>query len=377
MSSEERERERSRNIPYACSLNALSAFFFETGTRQGWLGDGETGSRETVVLAVSGGGDSMALLWLFRTFYEGKVVVAHLEHGIRGKDSLSDACFVEEMAVRWKLEAEIRRLDVPAMLQRGESLETGARRLRYEFLESAARKYDACGVALGHNREDVAETVLFNLLRGSGVRGVAGMSERRGIFVRPLIHCSRGFLRALLTYRGVQWREDLSNSNNSYTRNFIRNELLPLAEKVNGKAIDHLAAFAEEMRYYCEEEEVSGAALLEAVKIDDGNPREGKNGEKNLWNIDREKLRTLSPRERVLLTREIGRRLEIPTLSRDRSHRLACLMEGRGPFEFQWGEGVSVWGNRDKICWLSAVQEKTNRRVIVDGESGKNRKSGT
>jgi tRNA(Ile)-lysidine synthase len=361
MPPEERERERSRNIPYECSLSALSAFFLETGKRQGWLSS--AGSEKTVVLAVSGGGDSMALLWLFRTFYEGKVVVAHLEHGIRGEDSLSDADFVEKMAVRWKLETEIRHLQAPMLLEKGESLEAGARRLRHAFLESAAKKHGACGVALGHNKEDVAETVLFNLLRGSGVRGVAGMPERRGVFFRPLLSCSREFLRAILTYRGIGWREDPSNSDNGYTRNFIRNELLPLAaRKVNGKALDHLVAFAEEMRYYREEEEVRGAALFEAVKIGDGEPERVKGGENGVWSVDRKKLRALSSWERAVLVREIGRRLEIPTLSRERSRKLTCLIEGQGRFEFQWGKGVSVWGSRDRISWTLTAQVKNRTR---------------
>ncbi|MDR1977328.1 MAG: tRNA lysidine(34) synthetase TilS [Synergistaceae bacterium] len=354
MSPEDRERERSRDIPYEYSLSVLSAFFFETGKRQGWLlGDGTNG-RKTIVLAVSGGGDSMALLWLFRTFYEGKVVVAHLEHGIRGEDSLSDARFVEETVVRWGLEAEIRHLDVPILLERGESLEAGARRLRYAFLESVARGRGALGVALGHNREDVAETVLFNLLRGAGVRGVTGMSERRGIFFRPLLNCSREFLRALLNYRGVEWREDRSNSSNDHTRNFIRNELLPLAaRKVNAKALDHLVAFAEEMRYYREEEEVRGAALLEAVGVDMSKACGMAGG----CSADREKLGALSLWERAILLREVGRRLDLPTLSRGRSRRLALLMEGRRRFEFQWGEGVSVWGSRSRISWTK-VEER-------------------
>ncbi|MDR1376882.1 MAG: tRNA lysidine(34) synthetase TilS [Synergistaceae bacterium] len=356
LSPEDREREGSRDIPYVYSLSALSDFFFKTGKRQGWQRDDETSGKKTVVLAVSGGGDSMALLWLFRTFYDGKVVAAHLEHGIRGQDSLSDARFVEEMAARWGLDAEIQHLDVPMSLRKGESLEAGARRLRYAFLESVAEARGAFGVALGHNRDDVAETVLFNLLRGSGVRGVTGMPERRGIFFRPLLSCSRAFLRALLSHRRVPWREDLSNSDNDCTRNFIRNELLPLlTEKINAKASDHLVAFAEEMRYYREEEEVRGAALLEAARIneriDDSEPHVTEEGLNGMRSVDREKLRALSPWERAVLVREAGRRLEIPTLSRERSKKLACLIEGRGQFEFQWGEGVSVLGSKDRISW--------------------------
>jgi tRNA(Ile)-lysidine synthase len=347
---EERERERSRDIPYVCSLNALSRFFFETGTRQGWIKDDgrERKEERAVVLAVSGGGDSMALLWLFRTFYEGKIIVAHLEHGIRGEESQEDARFVQEAAQRWGLESEVRHIRVPRLLERGESLETGARRLRHAFLESVAKERGAWGVALGHNKEDWAETVLFNLLRGAGVRGVAGIPERRGIFFRPLLNCSRDFLRAILYCRGIPWREDRSNASDAHTRNFLRNKLIPLIEKeLNAKAVDHLVAFAEEMGYYRREEEIGGAALLEAVSAPESDEKDGFS-----VSVDREKTRALSSRERVLLVRAMGRRLGIATLSRERGEKLAFLMEGKWRFEFQWGGGISVLGSRDRISWV-------------------------
>ncbi|MDR2136817.1 MAG: tRNA lysidine(34) synthetase TilS [Synergistaceae bacterium] len=334
-------------------MSALSRIFFEAGIRQGWLKKDESGEsvrrREgPVVLAVSGGGDSMALLWLFRTFYEGEIIVAHLEHGIRGEESEEDMRFVQETARRWGLESEVRRVDVPGLLEKGESLETGARRMRYAFLESVAKERGAWGVALGHNKEDAAETVLFNLLRGAGVRGVAGMPERRGIFFRPLLRCSRDFLRAILRYRGIPWREDRTNADDAYTRNFLRNQLIPLVErKLNAKVIDHLVAFAEEMGYYRQEEESRGAALLETLKTDSGSWDNGKNG-----SIDREKAQALSLRERVLLVRAMGRRLEISTLSRERGENLALLMTGTKRFEFQWGGNISVLGSRDRINWV-------------------------
>jgi tRNA(Ile)-lysidine synthase len=293
----------------------------------------------------------MALLWLFRTFYEGKIIVAHLEHGIRGEASQEDASFVQEAAQCWGLESEVRHVDVPGLLERGESLEMGARRLRHAFLESVARKRGAWGVALGHNKEDVAETVLFNLLRGAGVRGVAGIPEQRGIFFRPLLHCSRDFLRAILRCRGISWREDQSNANEVHTRNFLRNQLIPLVEKkLNAKAVDHLVAFAEEMGYYRREEESYGTALLEAVIVCDTHKKTG-NDEKS-GNLDREKVRALSLRERVLLVRAMGRRLEIPTLSRERGEKLAFLMGGKKRFEFQWNGRLSVLGSRDRINWV-------------------------
>jgi tRNA(Ile)-lysidine synthase len=338
LSPEERERERGRDIPYVFSLSALSAFFFETGERLG-LPIG-SGGLPPVVAAVSGGGDSVALLWLFRTFYEGEVVAAHLDHGIRGEESVADARFVGETARRWGVESVLCREDVPGALRKGESLEAGARRVRYAFLERTARERGAWGVALGHNREDVAETALFNLLRGSGVRGAAGMPERRGIFFRPLLDCPRDFLRGVLKCRGIAWREDRTNAGEDCARNFIRNRLMPLLERVNAGASKHLAAFAKEMRACREEEETRGGALLASCETGGG-----------LWSAARGKARSLEERDRALLIRAAGRRLGLPVLSRERLSRLTRLMGEFHDFEFQWGRGVTVTGDRDRVVW--------------------------
>ena len=345
LSPAEREKERGRDIPYSLSFKALSGIFFQTGMRQGWLSQ-----PGTVVLAVSGGSDSMALMWFFRSFYEGRVVVAHMEHGIRGQDSVDDARFVEDSARRWSLDSKVVRADVPGLLRKGESLEAGARRLRYEFLETAARESEAAGVALGHNREDVAETVLFNLVRGTGVRGVVGIPERRGIFFRPLLGCSRDFLRAVLSHREIGWRDDRTNADNTHTRNFIRNELMPLIQRrMNPRVSEHLAVFAEEMHYYRAEEERRGDALAERSVSDDCE-----------WSFVRGEVRNFSLRERTVWIREVARRLRLPVISRERASELAFLTEGKKHFEFQWGGGVSVLGDRDRVWWRMPVYDSEN-----------------
>jgi tRNA(Ile)-lysidine synthase len=298
----------------------------------------------------------MALLWLFRVFYEGQVIAAHLEHGIRGRESLADAAFVAETARRWGMEAEICHVDVPGLLEKGESLEVGARRLRYKFLESAAGKRGALGVALGHNKEDVAETALFNLLRGSGARGAVGIPERRGIFFRPLLRCSRVFLRGLLRCRGLEWREDSTNVGDGCARNFIRNELIPLIEeKINVKATEHLAAFAEEMRVWRAEEESRGAALLKTARVGGEKARGGE------WCLERRRVQGFSLWERTLLAREVGRRLGLPTLSRGRCLELARLMGERGDFKFQWSAGVSILGGRETLNYGKQTAETKSR----------------
>jgi tRNA(Ile)-lysidine synthase len=357
LSEEERERERSRAIPFAVSLSALSSLFFEVGRRQGWIEGAinrtdvqtppdQPNPKGAIVLAVSGGSDSMALLWLFRTFCERRLIVAHLEHGMRGETSLEDARYVERMAAGWGIGSVVLHVDVPGSLRQGESLESGGRRIRHAFLESVAEKHGAFGVALAHNREDVAETVLFNLLRGTGVRGAVGIPERRGVFFRPLLACSREFLRSILRHRGIEWREDCTNKDSRFTRNFIRNELMPLmVDRVNGRAVDHLVAFGEEMRYYREEEERRAAALT------DSSTPSGPEDAPDSWAIDRDRARALSPFERTLIIRESGRRRGLSTLSRRRAMELARLMEGTEEFEFQWGGGVSVRGDRNRVIW--------------------------
>ncbi|MDO4785413.1 MAG: tRNA lysidine(34) synthetase TilS [Fretibacterium sp.] len=338
----ERERERGRDIPYPLSLHSLAKRLERVGRRQGWLPPSGP-----VLAAVSGGGDSMALLWLLRTFYAGPVVAAHVNHGIRGAESDEDARFVRQAALGWGVEFREARVDVPGGARKGESLESAARRMRYEALSDLAEECGACGVALGHNREDVAETVLFNLLRGTGVRGSVGMPERRGIFFRPLLSLGREFLRDILRCRGFCWREDRSNEDLRHTRNFLRHSLLPLVEeRVNERAVEHLAAFAEEMRAYREDEERRGTELLAAAGVEESGLPAG---------IARSRLAGLPDSDRVLLIRALARRLGLTALSRVRSLELARLLEGRERFSFAWGGGITVCGDARRVTWARSA----------------------
>ena len=349
---EEQEIERGRYIPYKFSLDALSIVFFETGIRQGWLKpDGALVRKEPLLLAVSGGGDSMALLWLFRVFYEGELVAAHFEHGIRGVESKEDAIYVKKMAQQWGLETVIHHDIVPQTLEKGESLETGARRMRYAFLEQTAEERGAYGVALGHNKNDVAETVLFNLLRGSGARGLAGISEQRGIFFRPLLEYSRDYLRTILRFRDITWREDRTNKDNYFTRNYMRNKLIPdIESNINTRAVEHLVAFANEMRYYREEEERQGKTLIERAE------RANIDGGCNGYELDRAVISSMSERERVVMIRSIIRRMDIQVLPRERCLELANLMKGARKFEFQCEKSARVLGTRGSIKWVKQTK---------------------
>ena len=356
-------REQSRDIPYPLSLHAMAKYFWRTGTKQGWLPDVP---KKPLMLAVSGGGDSVALLWMFRTLYDGPLIVAHVNHGIRGEASAGakasppcdcpgtrascpsdeDAAFVKDLAETWGLPFFERQVKVPAEREKGESLETAARRVRQRELLSLAESSEAWGIATGHNRDDLAETALFNILRGTGPRGAVGIPERRGLFFRPLLGLRRKFLRELLRVRGLSWREDETNNDTAFTRNFIRLELLPLIEeRVNAGAVDHLADFAASLSLLREDEEQRGAALLEAAL--QGDKTVAAAGAKA--SLNRKTVAALSPFERSLVIREAGRRLGLPTLSRWRLEELSTLIARQKPFTFQWARGVDVLGKLGMI----------------------------
>jgi tRNA(Ile)-lysidine synthase len=244
----------------------LFSVFREIGVRQGWWH-----SHAPLVVAVSGGADSVALLALLRQFWGGSPVVAHLEHGIRGAESEKDADFVCELAARWGCDIELRRLCVPELLNRGESMEMGARRIRYEFLEETALRRRASGAALAHQRGDVVETVLMNLFRGTGARGLAGIPEtRKGAvrFFRPLLAFCHADLVRLLRMRGIPWREDRTNNDPAYLRNRLRNVLIPeIVREINPRAEAHVAALAAEMTDSRDAEDLAAKCIEERIAL--------------------------------------------------------------------------------------------------------------
>ncbi len=201
-----------------------------------------------VVLAVSGGPDSMALLRGASHAQQSGVLawaltVAHLDHALR-PDSAEDATFVIDVAAGLGLRCEVRRVDVAALARaEGRSLEDAGREARYRFLAEVAAN-DAW-IATGHTADDAAETVLLNLLRGSGLSGARGMPARRGHVVRPLMGQRRALLRALLGAAGIEYRDDPSNDDAAYLRNRVRRELLPLLEELRPGAVDRLGQFAQ------------------------------------------------------------------------------------------------------------------------------------
>ncbi len=194
------------------------------------------GEGETVVAAVSGGPDSVALLhvlYRLREQFGFKLVAAHLNHGFRGAEAEADAVFVEEFARRLNLASYIETRNVPEYGARmGLSAQVAAREIRYSFLSEVALRTGAAKVALGHHADDQAETILLHLLRGAGPGGLAGMQPIRDKFyIRPLLNVKRRDIEAYCSRHNLAVRQDSSNLKCKYLRNRIRLELIPTLEK--------------------------------------------------------------------------------------------------------------------------------------------------
>ena len=200
---------------------------------------------DSILVGVSGGPDSIALLHgLFELKQELglKLAIAHLNHSARGQESDSDAEFVKNLGETLQLETLIEKLDVKAYQEKTKSsFQEAARHLRLEFFQETMSHVGAHKIALGHTLDDQAETVLINLLRGSGLKGVGGMSPVRYPYVRPLFYCSRPEVIDFLKTRQISYRNDSSNEKTDYLRNRIRLELIPfLQEKYNPKVVENL-----------------------------------------------------------------------------------------------------------------------------------------
>ncbi len=220
------------------------------------------GTADKILLSVSGGADSTALLYVMSALQAAGVIraellCAHINHQLRGAEADGDEEFVAAQAESLKLAVTTRRIDVRGFARdRKMSIETAARVLRLEELVDIAKANNCAWVATGHQKNDNAETVLQRLRRGTGIRGLGGIWPVRSFgdgisFVRPLLCVSRGEIVEYLKGRGLQWREDRTNVNCTYRRNYIRHRLLPeLQRDCSGCIVEELSELAESSRKF-------------------------------------------------------------------------------------------------------------------------------
>src|SRR5262245_13234208 len=212
-----------------------------------WLADG---LGPGVVVAVSGGGDSVALLRVLHQLameFALQLAVAHLNHGVRGEEAEEDARSVAELAGRLDLPFDLGRWSPT----RSAHFEAEARRARYAWLVEVAKAREASAVAVGHTRDDQAETILHRIVRGTGLRGLAGIPRRRPLaegvsLLRPFLGVARDEVRGYLAAIGQPYRDDASNDDTTRTRARIRHDLLPrLAREYNPGVAEALVRLGE------------------------------------------------------------------------------------------------------------------------------------
>ena len=240
-------------------------------------------TNEKVVIGVSGGADSVCLLLLLHMYGKTNpcsLHAVHVNHMIRGKEADEDQAFVEKLCKELSVPCTVKAVDVPSLAkERHESLEEAGRKARYDCLLEIAKEEGAV-IAVAHHKNDNAETVLLNLARGSGIRGLSGMkavSEMDGVrIIRPLLEISREEIEAFLNEQEISFCTDATNLDDGYARNAVRLNVLPDLLKINKKAVEHItesAAQLSEIEEYLEAEtekafreaaEIQGAAQADA-----------------------------------------------------------------------------------------------------------------
>lgn len=225
---------------------------------------------DRVVCAVSGGADSMALLWAIwncRKALNLQVSAAHFNHQLRGEESVRDATFVADFCKKHGIALHSESADVAAhCAAKKMSLEQGARQLRYQFLESL----DCDKIAIAHTANDNAETVLLNLLGGTGLRGLCGIPPRRGKIVRPFLGVTRQQVTEYLQAAAIAHVEDSSNQEDFSLRNRIRHELIPWMLHENPSWLENMLQTTAQLRLDENTLRTQTKLYLQACQIDSG-----------------------------------------------------------------------------------------------------------
>lgn len=326
---------------------------------------------DRILLGVSGGLDSMVLLDAMARLAPSLGVefgVAHMEHGLRGAEGEEDLYFVVDQAGRRKMRTWVARADVRKISrERKLGVEEAARLARYALFTRVARKGKFTTVMTAHTADDNAETLLLNLMRGSGVRGLAAIPMARPLvekimLVRPLLEVDRASIEAYAQEQGITWREDSSNAEDVYARNRVRHELLPLLKQFNPGVVGTLnstSAIMRELALYIDEA-VEGA-LEHAAEI--------KPGESVQFQV--RQLRHLQPAMRgEVLQQGVARAFDTQPLSYAAVGRALALLDSSTGSRAELMGGISAVRDRDLVIVRPdrAPEPRQPERYLQPGE---------
>ncbi len=224
---------------------------------------------DQIIVGVSGGADSVCLFHVLlelRKEYELTLHVIHINHGIRGEEAKRDEEFVRELCRKEEVSFQVVNKDIPLLAKEGRmSVEEAGRKARYEVFNQYFLAYKCNKIAIAHNKNDTAETILFHMFRGSGLSGLTGISPVRDRIIRPLLCLERKEIESYLFERGISYLDDSTNFTLDYTRNKIRLKVLKEAEGINSKAVSHIAMAGEtfrELQEYVEKSVIKAAERI-------------------------------------------------------------------------------------------------------------------
>ena len=312
---------------------------------------------DTVLAGVSGGADSVCLLLVLLELRERlkfSVRVIHVEHGIRGASARRDEAFVEALCKEKDVPYVCYHYDVPQLArEKGVSLEEMGRNLRYEAFAEEAAKCEPCKIAVAHNQNDNAETMLHNLVRGAYAAGLSGIAPVRGNIIRPLLGVSRQEIEQYLTKHKQGYCTDETNTELVYTRNRIRHEVLPILTQINPAAVAHMARTAEHLR------EMQGYVMEQTAQVEQ-NVVEWQSGAAH---IKTEKLQNVPKLLQTqlfyeIVTRLAGSRKDITEVHME---ALMGLQEKQVGRELTLPYGLKAVREYEGIC-ITAVQPETDRQ---------------
>lgn len=204
---------------------------------------------DRILIGLSGGADSVCLFLVLSELakeWDLELLPVHVNHNLRGEEAEQDRMFCERLC--WRHNRELLALSVPVAelaKEQGLTLEEAGRNARYEAFRVFAEIYECDKIAVAHHKNDQAETVLFQLFRGSRVKGLSGMEAKNGNIIRPLLCVTRKEIEDYLAEKGQKYCIDRTNSEEEYTRNLIRHRMLPVAEEIQPRAVEHVADTAE------------------------------------------------------------------------------------------------------------------------------------
>lgn len=331
---------------------------------------------DRIVAGVSGGADSVCLLLLMQELAKElsvRIYAVHVNHGLR-KTAGRDERFTEELCSRLEIPLRIYRIDAAEEAKRRRiSVEEAGRELRYELFGRACREWEkeeterktetfCWKIAVAHHCEDSAETVLMNLCRGTSLKGLSGIRPVNGDIIRPLIRCSRAGIEEELRRRGQSWCTDESNEDLAYTRNLIRNRILPeLCEGVNARASEHICRTAEDL--------AAADAFLEELTAKSRNECRSPGGKGSYL---ASKLCALSPylRKRtlyLLLSENCGQK----DLTSEHVALLEKLLGTEGSHSADFPGGIRAEKSYDELRFIRTGEgqaERTKNRLCPESE---------